>query len=403
MTGTLKRCLVFCVILIVVAAFIGTPCYLAYKEVKDFTISSLQKSAQGTAVSLATLIEQDLSPFQKFVDVDSYEKGSYDAAYYNRMLSYCRELKLATEATFVYVEKAYGNTKIQYLFDGEEIDSKTFSGLDDIEIASSTERKVLRTGVTASTGIEKDGNWGYSLSAFSPISDPASGKVLAVVGVDYSATYVHDNLNRILRIFLFGGALIVLLASVFTFRLFKNTFLKQETDYVTGLQNRRVYEIRMRDFIRRMRWSKTPLVLLMIDLDCFKQINDTYGHSAGDTVLSSVGRILKAQTRGTDICARFGGDEFVVLLPEADLAQAIHIAERISRGVEKLSFFDDAKNGFSVTVSIGVANWEKGMRAETLAKNADHALYVAKSKGKNTVHVYRDEDRMPAQESSYAN
>ena len=382
------RILSFLVILIVITAFIATPCYLAYKEVEDFTVGELQKSAQGTAVATAVLIEQELPAFKELVSVEDYSTGIYDVAYYQKMLAFFHEIKMATNATFVYAEKKASDTEIVYIFDGEEINSEKFSALGDRELSSSAERFVLKMGVPATTGIEEDQGWGYSLSGFAPVTEPITGEVIAIVGVDYAATYVHDSLRKILEVFFVGAFVGILLVYLLVLRLLKNSFRKQETDYVTGLRNRHFYEVQLRNFIRQMRLSNRTLSLIMIDLDQLKNINDTYGHSMGDKALDGVAEILRIQTRNSDICSRYGGDEFVAALPDADILQASCIAERIRSGVEELVFQDESDRQFSITISIGVAEWKKGMRAETLAGNADEALYQSKNNGRNTVTCY---------------
>lgn len=162
-------------------------------------------------------------------------------------------------------------------------------------------------------------------------------------------------------------------------------------DGLTGLYNRRrfdqVFEMEWRRSLRSMR----PLALLMIDVDCFKDLNDAYGHQRGDDCLREIARVLDEQPRrGHDMVARFGGEEFVVLLPGADIPGAMRIAENIRRAVEgqKMEHKRSA-TGPWVTVSVGVSSRtpQVSETQEAMLYDADMALYAAKQLGRNRVEV----------------
>lgn len=124
------------------------------------------------------------------------------------------------------------------------------------------------------------------------------------------------------------------------------------------------------------------MAAFMADLDHFKQVNDEYGHQAGDNVLAAFGQLLREQTRATDILARFGGEEFVVLLPHTGMAQAVAIAERTR---EALALLQIEPVPHPVTGSFGVAVLAPGERAEGLIRRRDASLYAAKDAGRNRV------------------
>jgi diguanylate cyclase (GGDEF)-like protein len=126
--------------------------------------------------------------------------------------------------------------------------------------------------------------------------------------------------------------------------------------------------------------------LLMLDIDHFKTVNDTYGHLVGDEVLREVGRLLSETLRSTDFTARFGGEEFTVILPQTTEEQARHLAERLRLLIAALQFTHQARS-FSITVSIGVAGLQPGAlaRRRSLLEKADQALYQAKKLGHNQV------------------
>jgi diguanylate cyclase (GGDEF)-like protein/PAS domain S-box-containing protein len=168
-------------------------------------------------------------------------------------------------------------------------------------------------------------------------------------------------------------------------------------DALTGLLNRREFEIRLKRAIRSARAEQRQHVLLYLDLDEFKVVNDTCGHLVGDEMLKQVTALLRARVRRSDILARLGGDEFGVLLEDCPLAHARQIAEEIRRTVReyRFSFRDQI---FEVGVSIGLVplNDESGDLANVLSA-ADAACYVAKDRGRNRVHEYEQDDTLVAE------
>lgn len=153
------------------------------------------------------------------------------------------------------------------------------------------------------------------------------------------------------------------------------------TDGLTDLANRRYFEMRYEEEVQRAVRYGLSLSCLMLDVDRFKSINDTFGHATGDEVLVEVARLVRAGTRSVDLAARYGGEEFVVLLPETDLARAQAIAERIRASVEALRLGEGRPE---VTISIGAAS---GASRE-LVEQADRALYEAKHRGRNRVETW---------------
>ena len=157
------------------------------------------------------------------------------------------------------------------------------------------------------------------------------------------------------------------------------------TDSLTGLYVRRYFMMKFQEeLLRAQRYDKN-LTVIMADLDRFKQINDTYGHSTGDRVLRIVGKFLQQNIRDVDIIARFGGEEFVILLPEADQNEARSVSERLRHNLENLEL-DDCP---SLTLSLGIAAFPKdGTDIEELIIKADAAMYAAKQSGRNRVEMY---------------
>jgi two-component system, cell cycle response regulator len=129
-----------------------------------------------------------------------------------------------------------------------------------------------------------------------------------------------------------------------------------------------------------------PLTLLVLDIDYFKAINDTYGHDAGDDVLREFAMRIKKSIRGIDLACRYGGEEFVIVMPETDMAVAALVAERIRRRIASEPFaIDQGAKAIDVTLSIGLSALATNDTAATILKRADQALYRAKRDGRNRV------------------
>ena len=159
------------------------------------------------------------------------------------------------------------------------------------------------------------------------------------------------------------------------------------TDQLTGLHNRRYMGRHLDTLILSAEKSGKPLAFLILDIDYFKAVNDTYGHDIGDEVLREFASRIAANVRGIDLACRYGGEEFVVVMPDTDLEFAATVAERLRRSVETTPFaISRAPNKLNVTISIGIAGSEgQGDDAEQLLHRADQALYRAKREGRNRV------------------
>jgi diguanylate cyclase (GGDEF)-like protein len=157
-------------------------------------------------------------------------------------------------------------------------------------------------------------------------------------------------------------------------------------DGLTQLFDVSTFRAKLETEIKRYKRYGSEVSVLMIDIDDFKQFNDTNGHQEGDRLLSELSSLIEKTTRDLDICSRYGGEEFSVILPQTDRKAALNIAERIRRRIE-LKF----KKTAGITVSIGCAMCPKdGKSAIVLVKKADKALYFSKANGKNQVTAYRD-------------
>ena len=157
------------------------------------------------------------------------------------------------------------------------------------------------------------------------------------------------------------------------------------TDGLTGILNRRaIYEALEKELLRSSR-EKTPLSVIMLDIDFFKKINDTCGHSTGDAVLKELVRRILVELRPYDTFGRYGGEEFIILLPGAFMYEVLAVSERIRKAISSTSFDITPSVSLTVTASFGVAEFDFMENSDALINRADIALYKAKNNGRNRV------------------
>lgn len=204
-----------------------------------------------------------------------------------------------------------------------------------------------------------------------------------------------ETIDLLVATILFLGACFVVGVAVLsrqtTISILRMVSLERDvvTDELTGLLNRRVLSSTLEGEIERAREQGLPLCVLLIDIDRFKLINDTYGHQAGDHVLRTIGRLISTLSRPSDFVARYGGDEILLIAPDTDLDGGSALAERIREGVANWPLEFTERTFISSTVSIGVAAaLDDGM--SDLIQRADRELYRAKARGRNRVSASSD-------------
>jgi diguanylate cyclase (GGDEF)-like protein len=196
-----------------------------------------------------------------------------------------------------------------------------------------------------------------------------------------------SRIRRLQTIILILGAAIIVVLAYLAFRLVRDARRMRAmamTDELTRLPNRRHILALAEDELRRTSSGGAPLSLAAFDIDHFKQINDRYGHAAGDVVLQRVAHACRTALRPTDRVGRTGGEEFTVLLPTTHLRDALPVAERLRTAVERLDC-SDVDPSIRVTISVGVAEWTREDTLTKLAGRADETLYRAKHAGRNRV------------------
>lgn len=205
--------------------------------------------------------------------------------------------------------------------------------------------------------------------------------------------------NLIVSCILLGGSIFVLIVCFLTLTTIKDIqriyILEQESinDPLMGIFNRRYLERRLNEEINRSKRYDLPLSILMLDVDHFKKVNDTYGHQIGDIVLKKLAQIIIDLARETDFVARYGGEEIVIVLPNTPISAAALMGERCRNQVSKKLIISSDESGGKpiggITVSIGVSSrCNENSDMNTIIESADMALYQAKKKGRDQVVVY---------------
>jgi two-component system cell cycle response regulator len=163
------------------------------------------------------------------------------------------------------------------------------------------------------------------------------------------------------------------------------------TDGMTGLYNRRYFDTHVVKMLQKAEREERPMALIVVDVDHFKNVNDTYGHQSGDQILIQLAKRMMNNVRPTDLCARYGGEEFVIVLYDTDEEAAMAVAERVREAIEEESFTIPADPGkLDKTISLGISGRRDGDQPSDLVERADKALYYAKEHGRNQATLYTD-------------
>jgi diguanylate cyclase (GGDEF)-like protein/PAS domain S-box-containing protein len=281
-----------------------------------------------------------------------------------------------TEGIFIYVSPA---CKTMIGFSPEELIGK--SSLDFIHPEDRSNFKSLFSKNPSMPTVytfayqarHKDGQYVWLETSARSILDEKTGSVIEIQAASRDITARKEADEKIRRL---------------------NIGLEQlaMTDYLTNLYNRRYFMQRGAEEFKRSRRNNQPLALLMLDIDQFKKVNDTYGHETGDLALQQVAAALKSSLREIDILGRMGGEEFAVLLPNTLLHAAALLAERVQQTMAGTSFeMLGVSSTISITISIGVAAATNEMSGiDDMLRNADAAMYQAKHYGGNRVMQYED-------------
>jgi diguanylate cyclase (GGDEF)-like protein len=373
-------------LLVLVSALMVIPAVIISRTYKSSVIEEFQQRASIIATMVEIAISQNIEAYRELSEVSAYDPDLFDNTYYERMNALIRQVQAETQTDFIFTEKWIDSQTVAYIFDGTNPSSPDFSPIGSLDTMAPKERESFITGTPTVTKLIKDPIWGNFITAYVPIIDDRDQTVVGLVGVDFSAETINA-MSRHMNWIIFGSFLaLILLTSWSMVVAMRSMYRASYTDYLTGLASRRYHTLRLKSLVRIEASAKNPFCILMLDIDWFKEINDSRGHAYGDTVLVDTAQAIREHTRSTDVCSRYGGDEFVVLLTSCTLEQANIITQRIMEAIGNLRH---RGNGDSpISVSIGLAAWKPGMSEHTIMSHADEALYQAKTQGRSRIVSY---------------
>ena len=264
----------------------------------------------------------------------------------------------------------YGGTDSRYYHDGSSLVGQTVNDVLEEEKASWFLGEIEQALQSKRLHVIE---YGLSGSDVKGLADDGPGSVIWFEGRVQALNFQIDNEDAVLWV-----------ASNITERhqLEQKLRLQSETDELTGLYNRRYFDQAIASELSRARRYQEAISLFIFDVDHFKAINDTHGHKVGDAVLCEIASLTASNTRESDIVTRWGGEEFLVLMPHTSLDMAEKVANTFCNFIEKYQFEHD----ISMTISIGVAEWKNETESvDSLISRADEALYKAKHAGRNCV------------------
>jgi diguanylate cyclase (GGDEF)-like protein len=362
-----------------------------YDNIQSLLIEEKGKKAMSMSIAAEKLIEQNYPAFQRLLETDDYSSGSYDLVYYTQMQQAFRDIREKSGVMFIYCCKRISEDDIVYLFDGESPTSELFSPLGSRDHLDEFEKEIYLSKTSGYTPIVDNSVWGSLLTGMTPIIDPDTGEAVAHIGVDVSVDSIHTTLAGVKKVIMFNAVLFTIITSLIIYRLLCMTSVFTEYDYLTGLHSKGYQERFLTQVIKKSITYGKQFPVIMIDFDDFKLINDEFGHGFGDTVLKAVSEIIKICTRSVDCCARYGGDEFIIILPEADLDYATLVCQWLLKEVSNLKLKTKNDIIVPVSISIGIALWDTDMSPEQVLSRADKALYHCKRTGKGAAAVYTEE------------
>lgn len=384
--------LVFLIVAVIIISVLSIVSALSlYNNIQALLIEEKGKKAMSVSIAVEKLIEQNYPAFQELMYASEYSTGNYDTFYHSSMQQDFRDIREKSGVRFIYCCKRISDDDIVYLFDGEPTNSEFYSPLGSRDSLDEFEKEIYRSKTSGYTPLVNNSVWGSLLTGMTPIINPNTGEAVAHVGVDVSVDSIRTTLSGIKKVILFNAFSFIIITSLIIYRLLLMTSVFTEYDYLTGLHSKGYQERFLEQQIRKSITNGKQFPVIMIDFDDFKSINDEYGHHFGDTVLKAVSEIIKICTRSVDCCARYGGDEFIIILPEANMEYAALVCQWLLKEVSSLNLKATNDLVVPVSISIGIALWEMNMTAEQVLNRADKALYHSKRTGKNKSAVYSEE------------
>jgi len=370
--------------MVVLTVIVSAVHIAVYTTTKDIIEEEFRRSAQGLAVSISYNLMENIGEYKEFLatrDVHS--------EYYRQMQEHFAYIKSQSNVKYIYTERKLDAKTSEFILDAEPIGSPDYSPPGSTDPNDPEKEVVYSTGRPFGFGLINYEKWGPLMGAYAPIFDDG-GEMLGIAGVNFDGAYLTAYLNRLQVVLLAIYALIYALSLAVLLKYTDTVLALITTDKLTGAGNRRSFEQFAPRQVEAAVRQKQEVALMMLDLDHFKRINDSYGHSFGDKVLSEVSQIVRSRLREGDHFFRYGGEEFVVMITNLSMQHVPNIAERIRKAVAEAKIFNEEHNiPVSVTISIGIAGLSQSTTGlKELLDNADKALYAAKNE-RNRVAVWQ--------------
>lgn len=380
-----KRRFHFLLIAVVTLAFVGILNGALFYLARGVIVDEQGSNAANLAAATARLIEQDSAAYARLTADLSQPPSGENRVYYERMLDVLRQLRQNTDVNFIFTEVRISDSQTAYVLDGEPPDSKDFSPFGSVDSLGAVERDSFDQRKILYTGVIDDPVWGHYLTGYAPIMQ-TDGSMLGLVGVDISLSKI----NTLILYLRFGHGLSILFMSagslIVIYKLLERRYRAQDYDRLTNLFSRSYHDDYVGELIKTTRQNKRPFSFLVLDIDNFKHINDQYGHAVGDRVLRLVAQLINMNTRTEDVCVRYGGDEFIIIMPNTTDIEAQKIAERLQKSMSSTPIpVDDTL--LQITLSAGIAQWRCNADAQDLLESADQAMYQSKADGRNRITV----------------
>ena len=369
-----RRLVVFCmVVLVAVLASIQTLVFfIGQEDIQD----QLEASAKGIAAAVGQMMSIDVTDYKTFLMTMDRESD-----YYRDMRRRLTQIKRESSTIkYIYTEKRVDEKTTEFLLDAEPLNEKDYSPPGDKDINNLEKESVFRDNAIVGRRSSSGDKWGKLISAYAPIVDTDHRSNVGLVGVDMDGQHLYRQFHRINRAMTLANLVIIGLSLLSLLKFADSILDRMLRDKLTGAFAKRHFDGLLDDGIKRSIKRRSGLALVMLDLDHFKAVNDTYGHVFGDRVLVSVSKAIKGSIRPDDTFVRVGGEEFAVIMANMAPDNAVEAAERMRRAVENAPVFNEEFNAqVKTTISLGVANFTDLSRgAKELVENADKALYEAK-------------------------
>jgi diguanylate cyclase (GGDEF)-like protein len=370
--------------MIVLAALIALVHFSVYVTAKADLISQAEMNAIGVAASVADSIMLDVKDYKSFL-----QSKDAESEYYKKMHAFLARIKANIKAKYIYTECRLDGDDTEFILDAEPIGGPDYSAPGEKDKNNEQKELVFETRAPLIYKAHID-KWGRLFGAYAPILGE-NGEWLGHVGVDMDYSHLYGYLFRLNAVLVTIYTLIVGLSLLLLLKYSNVVLDPLLKDKLTGAYNKRYFENFLGHEIARSLRSHKELALLMLDLDHFKRINDTYGHVFGDKVLASVADTVRSVIRPKDFFIRYGGEEFAVMIVNSDLGQVMEVAERIRAAVESTPIFNDEKNmPVSMTISVGASCIKIApIGPKELIEQADRALYDAKA-NRNAVSLFEN-------------